>query len=71
MTQEEKINYMSIVTKIVGYPISKKDLDMIVSLYDLIIEKQGETDVESVIKVQFEVEERRKENLIKEKKLLI
>jgi hypothetical protein len=67
MTHEEKINYMKIAAGIVGYGIETKGLDMLVSIYDLVIEKQGDTDLHSIVKVEVEVNERDKERKIKEK----
>lgn len=58
MTHEEKVNYMRIATGIVGYGFDTKSLDMIVSLYDLVLEKQGDTDLKSVCKVESEVNKR-------------
>ena len=58
MTHEEKINYMKIATGIVGYGFDTKGLDMLVSLYELVIEKQGETDVKTICKVEVEVKQR-------------
>jgi len=58
MTHEQKIRYMEIATSIVGFKFRQQDMDMIVSLYDLVLEKEGETDLESVCKLQFEVEQK-------------
>jgi hypothetical protein len=58
MTHEEKINYMKIATGIVGYGFDTKGLDMLVSLYELVIERQGETDVKTICKVEVEVKQR-------------
>lgn len=58
MTQEQKINYMRIAAGIVGYGFDNKGLDMLVSLYELVIEKQGETDMNSVCKIEAEVKKR-------------
>jgi len=58
MTHEEKINYMRIANGIVGYGFETKTLDMIVSIYDLILLKQGETDLHNIVKIECEVEER-------------
>lgn len=55
MTQEQKINYMKISTGIVGYVFDYKGLDMLVSIYELVIEKEGKTDLSTVLKVQEEV----------------
>lgn len=58
MTHEEKINYMRIAAGIVGYSFDTKNLDMLVSLYELVIEKQGETDLKTVCKIETEVKNR-------------
>ena len=58
MTHEEKINYMRIATGIVGYGFDNKGLDMIVSLYELVIKKKGESDLKTVCKIEAEVKKR-------------
>lgn len=58
MTHEEKIKYMKIASGIVGYGFDDKGLDTLVSLYELIIVKKGETDLKSVLKVESEVNKR-------------
>lgn len=58
MTHEEKINYMKIAAGIVGYGFDTKGLDMLVSLYELVIEKQGETDLKNVCQVEADVKKR-------------
>jgi hypothetical protein len=61
MTHEEKIEYMQIASGIVGYVFDRKGLDMLVSVYDLVIEKKGDTDLHSIVKVKCAVEDREKE----------
>lgn len=58
MTHEEKINYMNIASGMVGYRFDAKSLDMLVSLYELVIEKKGETDLKTVCKVEADVKKR-------------
>lgn len=58
MTHEEKINYMKVAAGIVGYGFDKKSLDMLISIYDLVLEKKGGTDLDSIVTVKHEVEER-------------
>jgi hypothetical protein len=58
MTHEEKINYMRIATGIVGFRFNPKDLDLFVSIYELVIQNQGETDLKAICKIQAEVEAR-------------
>jgi len=52
MIHEEKINYMKIAAGIVGYSFDTQGLDMLVSIYELVIEKQGDADLRSVSIVQ-------------------
>lgn len=61
MTHEEKIEFMQIASGIVGYVFDRKGLDMLVSLYDLVIEKKGDTDLHTIAKVKCAVEDREKE----------
>ena len=58
MTPQEKIKYMKVATGIVGYNFNPQTLDLLVSLYELVIEKQGETSLKEVCKVEAEVIER-------------
>lgn len=68
MTHEEKINYMRIAAGIVGYTFDPKGLDMMVSLYDLVLEKQGETDLKMICEVEADVKNR--DNIKRKKELL-
>lgn len=58
MTHEEKIDYMRIATGIVGYGFDNKGLDLLVSIYELVIEKQGKSDLLDVVKIESEVKKR-------------
>ena len=58
MTHEEKVNYMKIAAGIVGYGFDKKGLDMLVSIYDLVLEKKGETDLKSMVAIKCEVKDK-------------
>ena len=58
MTQEQKINYMRIATSIVGYGFDEKALDLMVSIYELVIEKQGKTDLHMITSVKSDVDSR-------------
>ncbi len=52
MTHEEKIHYMKIAAGIVGYGFSTEQLDTLVSIYEMVIEKKGETDLKNILTVQ-------------------
>ena len=58
MTQAEKINYMRIATGIAGYGFRNEQLDLMVNLYELVIQKKGKTDVSDVCKIEGEVKKR-------------
>ena len=58
MTHEQKINYMKIACGVVGYAFDPKGLDLLVSLYELVIEKQGSSDLNDIAKVEVEVKQR-------------
>ena len=58
MTQEQKINNMKIAAGICGFGFDNKGLDLLVSLYELISEKEGQTSLCDVTKVQMDVKNR-------------
>lgn len=58
MTHEEKINYMRIAAGICGYGFKNESLDLLVSLYELILEKQGKSDIEDMVRVEVAVKQR-------------
>ena len=68
MTHEEKINYMKIACGIVGYNFEKQSLDLLVSIYDKVLEKKGDTDLKDLIDIQINVERKWKEIEMKNKK---
>ena len=60
MTHGQKLEYMNLAGGIVGFRFSDKDLDMLVSTYELILEKQGRTDISDLCKVKADVNDRHK-----------
>lgn len=52
MNYEQKINYMRLAANVCRYGMTDKDVDLLVSLYELIIEKQGNTDLEDIAKAE-------------------
>ena len=60
MTHEQKLEYMNLAGGIVGFRFADKELDMLVTTYDLIIEKQGRTDIADLCKVRADVNDRHK-----------
>lgn len=66
MNHEEKLRYLRMALGLAGFHLKPKDMDMMVSMYELVMEKKGETDLNSMVDVQFAVEEREKTRLMKE-----
>jgi hypothetical protein len=60
MTHEEKINYMKIALGICSFSLKIEDIDLIVSIYDLVIDKKGSGNIHDVLKVQESVKDRYK-----------
>jgi hypothetical protein len=69
MTHAEKLEYMKIAGGIVGFAFTDETLDMLVSTYELVMQKGGDTDLHDICKVKVEVQEREKERLIEIEKL--
>lgn len=57
MTHEEKLFRMDIATRIVGFGFSRNDLDIIISLYELIQEESGETKLKDILATKGKVED--------------
>lgn len=68
MTHDKKIDYMKIAAGIVGYAFDRKGLDLMVSIYETVIEKEGKTDLKMLSDVESEVklrdDARRKSELL-------
>lgn len=58
MTHEEKINYMRIAAGVAGFGIKNEHLDLLVSIYELILEKRGKGNINDIVDVEGEVKKR-------------
>lgn len=58
MTHDQKIKYMNMAAGICGFGIGEKHLDMLVSTYELVLEKEGQTSVHDMARVENEVNQR-------------
>ncbi len=58
MTHEKKIEDMKIAAGICGFGFSYDQMDLLVSLYDLVCEKGSETDLHSISDTEFKAKER-------------
>lgn len=52
MTHSEKIEYMGIATRVAGYGFDEERLDMLVSIYELVVEKKGGANLKDVLEVK-------------------
>ena len=57
MTHDEKIQYLKIALGLVGIGIKNEDLNLIISVYDLVLEKKGETTLDDIVKVEYKIKE--------------
>ena len=55
---EEKINNTEVACAIAGFNLKRKDLDMFVSMYDLVCEYGGKLDLETITDTKFKVNSR-------------
>lgn len=53
MTQEEKIKYFQTAASICNLGFDYKTIDLLVNLYDLVLEKKGETDLKSIVAIKW------------------
>lgn len=58
MTHEEKINYMRMAAGMAGFGIKEEHLDLLVSLYEMVLEKQGDSTVRDALEIEKEAKNR-------------
>ena len=58
MTHEQKINYMRIAAGLCCFGFTNQQMDLLVSIYDLVLEKQGNTSLMDTSKVEVDVKKR-------------
>ena len=58
MTHDQKVNYMKIAAGVCGYAFSIAGLDLLISLYDAVIEKEGATDLRTISNIEIDVKNR-------------
>lgn len=49
---------MKIAASIVGYGFNLKELDLLISLYEVVLKKKGDTDLDSITTIKVEVDDR-------------
>jgi hypothetical protein len=68
MTHDQKISYMRICAGIAGFGIDEVGLDILVSTYELVLEKEGKANVEDALNVKHAAMER--QNVKERQKML-
>ena len=58
MEHKEKVNYMRIASGMAGFGISNRQLDLLVSLYEYVIEKGGDGNLREIITIETEAKTR-------------
>ena len=58
MTHEEKINYMRIAVGVAGFSIREKDMDLLVSIYELINVRGEKGNIKDILEVERQVKQR-------------
>jgi hypothetical protein len=61
MTNEDKISYMQVAAAVVGYSMDVKGLELLVTIYDKVLEKKGQTDLSDLVSIQISIDRKYKE----------
>ena len=56
MTHDDKIKYMRIAANICGFGMADKHVDLLVRIYDIVVEKQGDVDIRTIARLEEAVE---------------
>lgn len=66
MNHQDKLNYMEIATRICGFGFDPEPLDLLVSVYELVIEKGGQATTKDIVILKREVKDRQVERTVAE-----
>jgi len=58
MTHDEKIGYMKIAANVCGFGVEHKHIDMLVGVYELVLEKKGKSNIEDALNIKQAAENR-------------
>ena len=67
MTQEKKIDCLSVATRIMGFQIDTPSLDAIVGLYELVLQKEGKVTLSDIITLREEITKKYEPEQVEEK----
>jgi hypothetical protein len=68
MKHEDKIKYIQIACGMCGFNIPMEYMDMIISMYELILEKEGNADMKDIARIMAIVKEKYHEKIDEKKK---
>lgn len=60
MTHEEKISYMALALSMMNLNIGKENLDKVVSVYELLLKKEGDVNIKDIVKLEATISEKYK-----------
>ena len=58
LTHQEKITYLDISMRVCGFNFKPEHLDLIITMFEAILQKKGETDLKDIAKIQSQVNDR-------------
>jgi len=66
MTQEDKLRYFKMAASFNNMGFTTGQVDLLVSMYEVVMQKKGKTSIDDMVRVQFEVKDREIERKIEE-----
>ena len=66
MTHEEKLNYMRLAAGMCNFGMTEDQLDLLLSLYDGVLEKEGKFSISDAIDIKVKVKEREARRAVEE-----
>jgi hypothetical protein len=63
MTHDEKINYLRMSLNICSFQIKQQDIDLILTMYEMILLKKGDATIQDTLKIENQVKEKYKAKL--------
>jgi len=58
MKHEEKINYLRIAANLCSFGFTNDQLDLLISLYELVLDKKGNSAIDDVARIEVAVKKR-------------
>jgi hypothetical protein len=61
MTQEEKVGYFKMAASFCNFAFSDEAIELLTEMYELVLQKEGKTDLHSLVETRYRVLEKHKE----------